>query len=139
MINYKTFYFVLILLIFHTSLMSEAETWMRNSKNLIFLGSSCVYPVNCKRPIKEDYLLTGKLEKTNEPYAIAKIAGIKMCESYNNQYKTNYLCLMPTNTFGPNDNYDLENSHFIPAILRKIYLAEKNKIELKILIINSFL
>ena len=102
-------------------------SYLNKIKNLIFLGSSCVYPVNCKRPIKEDYLLSGKLEKTNEPYAIAKIAGIKMCESYNNQYKTNYLCLMPTNTFGPNDNYDLENSHFIPAILRKIYLAEKNK------------
>ena len=75
-------------------------------KNLIFLGSSCVYPKLCKQPIKEDYLLDGRLEKTNEPYAVAKIAGIKMCESYNYQYKTNYKCLMPTNTFGPNDNYD---------------------------------
>ena len=81
-------------------------------KNLIFLGSSCVYPKLCKQPIKEEYLLSGKLEKTNEPYAVAKIAGIKMCESYNYQYKTNYLCLMPTNTFGPNDNYDRLNSHF---------------------------
>ena len=94
-------------------------------KNIIFLGSSCVYPVNCKRPIKEKYLLSGKLEPTNEPYAIAKIAGIKMCESYNKQYNTNYICLMPTNTFGPGDNYNLQSSHFIPAILRKIYLAKK--------------
>ena len=75
-------------------------------KNLIFLGSSCVYPRMCKQPIKEKYLLTGKLEKTNDAYAIAKIAGIKMCESYNLQYGTNYRCLMPTNTFGPNDNYN---------------------------------
>ena len=81
-------------------------------KNLIFLGSSCVYPKKCKQPIKEEYLLKGELEKTNEPYAIAKIAGIKLCESYNYQYKTNFKCLMPTNTFGPNDNYDPLNSHF---------------------------
>jgi len=80
--------------------------------NIIFLGSSCVYPKYCKQPIKEEYLLTDSLEKTNEPYAIAKIAGIKLCESYNFQYKTNYKCLMPTNTFGPGDNYDLENNHF---------------------------
>ena len=78
-------------------------------------------------PIKEDYLLSGELEKTNEPYAIAKIAGIKMCQSYNKQYKRNYISLMPTNTFGSGDNYNLKNSHFIPAILRKIYLAQKNK------------
>ncbi len=96
-------------------------------KNLIFLGSSCVYPKFCKQPIKETYLLNGELEKTNEPYAIAKIAGIKMCESYNYQYKTNYKCLMPTNTFGPNDNYDLLNSHFFPALLKKIHKAKKNK------------
>ena len=83
-------------------------------KNLIFLGSSCVYPRNCKQPIKEDYLLTGPLEQTNDAYAIAKIAGIKMCQSYNQQYKTNYRCLMPTNTFGPNDNFDKMNSHFYP-------------------------
>ena len=75
-------------------------------KSLIFLGSSCIYPKNSKQPIKEKYLLTGELEKTNEPYAIAKLAGIKMCESYNYQYKTNFRCIMPTNTFGPNDNYD---------------------------------
>ena len=94
--------------------------------NLIFLGSSCVYPKKSKLPIKEKYLLTGELEKTNEPYAIAKIAGIKMCESFNKQYKRNYISLMPTNTFGSGDNYNLKNSHFIPAILRKIYLAQKN-------------
>ena len=96
-----------------------------NIKDLIFLGSSCVYPKLCKQPIKEEYLLDGKLEKTNEPYAIAKIAGIKMCESYNNQYKTNYKCLMPTNTFGPNDNYDKLNSHFFPSLIRKIHDLKK--------------
>ena len=94
-------------------------------KNLIFLGSSCVYPKNSKQPIKESYLLSGELEKTNEPYAIAKIAGIKMCESYNFQYKTNYRCLMPTNTFGPNDNYDTYNSHFFPSLIKKIYFSKK--------------
>ena len=100
-------------------------------KNLIFLGSSCVYPRNCKQPIKESYLLTGELEKTNDAYAVAKIAGIKMCESYNNQYKTNYKCLMPTNTFGPNDNYDVLNSHFFPALIKKVHdLKLKNKKEL---------
>tara|TARA_Y200000002_G_scaffold366754_1_gene358056 strand:+ start:76 stop:1026 length:951 start_codon:yes stop_codon:yes gene_type:complete len=97
---------------------------MNNINNLIFLGSSCVYPRNCKVPIKEEYLLSGKLEITNEPYGIAKIAGIKMCESYNIQYKRNYISLMPTNTFGPGDNYNLENSHFVPAILRKIHQAK---------------
>ena len=100
-------------------------------KNLIFLGSSCVYPKKCKQPIKEEYLLKGELEKTNEPYAIAKIAGIKLCESYNYQYKTNYKCLMPTNTFGPNDNYDPLNSHFFPSLIRKIHkLKKKNKKQL---------
>ena len=93
--------------------------FLNKIKNLIFLGSSCVYPRNCNQPIKEDYLLSGALEKTNEPYAIAKIAGIKLCESYNYQYGTKYLCLMPTNTYGPNDNFDLNNSHFIPALIRK--------------------
>ena len=96
-------------------------------KSLIFLGSSCIYPRNSKQPIKENYLLTGKLEKTNEPYAIAKIAGIKMCESYNFQYKTNYKCLMPCNLYGPNDNYDLKTSHFFPALLVKAINAKKNK------------
>ena len=102
-------------------------------KNLIFLGSSCVYPRDCKQPIKEKYLLTGKLEKTNDAYSIAKIAGIKMCESYNLQHKTNYKCLMPTNTFGPNDNYDTLNSHFLPALIKKIYKIKKyNKSEIKL-------
>ena len=90
-------------------------------KNLIFLGSSCIYPRNCKQPIKERYLLSGSLEKTNEAYAVAKIAGIKMCESYNFQYKTNYKCLMPCNLYGPNDNYNLETSHFFPALIAKIH------------------
>ena len=94
-------------------------------KNLIFLGSSCVYPRNCKQPIKEEYLLSGKLEKTNDAYAVAKIAGIKMCESYNYQYKTNYKCIMPTNTFGPNDNYDSLNSHFLPALIKKVHRIKK--------------
>ena len=86
-----------------------------------------MYPKFCKQPIKEEYLLNGKLETTNESYAIAKIAGIKMCESYNKQYKTNYKCLMPTNTFGPNDNYDKLNSHFFPSLIRKIHdLKKKN-------------
>ena len=98
-----------------------------NIKDLIFLGSSCVYPKLCKQPIKEEYLLNGKLEKTNEPYAIAKIAGIKMCESYNYQYKTNFKCLMPTNTFGPNDNYDPLNSHFFPSLIRKIHNLKNKK------------
>ena len=84
-------------------------------KSLIFLGSSCIYPRNCKQPIKEEYLLNGKLEKSNEPYAIAKIAGIKMCESYNLQYRTNFKCIMPCNTYGPNDNYNLKTSHFYPC------------------------
>ena len=100
-------------------------------KDLIFLGSSCVYPKNCKQPIKESYLLSGKLEETNDAYAIAKIAGIKMCQSYNEQYKTKYKCLMPTNTYGPNDNYDKNNSHFFPAIIKKIHnlkLSNKNLI-----------
>ena len=99
--------------------------YINKIKNLIFLGSSCIYPRICNQPIKEKYLLTGQLEKTNEAYAIAKIAGIKMCESYNFQYKTNYKCLMPCNIYGPNDNYDLETSHFFPALIKKIYLAKK--------------
>ena len=96
-------------------------------QNLIFLGSSCVYPKKCRQPIKENYLLTGELESTNDAYAIAKISGIKMCQSYNEQYKTNYRCLMPTNTFGPNDNYDDLNSHFLPALIKKIHRLKKNK------------
>ena len=97
-------------------------------KNLIFLGSSCIYPKKSKQPIKEQYLLDGKLEKTNDAYAIAKIAGIKMCDSYNQQYGTNYRCLMPTNTFGPNDSYHTLNSHFVPSLIKKINYAKiKNK------------
>ncbi len=94
-----------------------------NVKRLIFLGSSCIYPRDCPQPIRESYLLTGRLEPTNEPYAVAKIAGIQMCEAFNRQYGTRYLSLMPTNLYGPNDNYDLNNSHVIPALLRKVYEA----------------
>ena len=102
-------------------------------KKLLFLGSSCIYPKITKQPMKESALLSGYLEPTNEPYAIAKIAGIKLCESYNYQYGTNYLCLMPTNTFGPNDNFDLLTSHFIPALIKKThYLIKSNKKILKI-------
>ncbi len=100
--------------------------FLNGIKNLIFLGSSCVYPRNCPQPIKEKYLLDGKLEKTNDAYAIAKIAGMKMCESYNEQYNMNYKCIMPTNTFGPNDKYDTLNSHFLPALIKKIHNLKKN-------------
>jgi GDP-L-fucose synthase len=103
-------------------------SYISGVKNLIFLGSSCAYPKNSKQPMKEEYLLSGYLERTNEPYALAKIAGIKMCENYNHQYKTNYKCLMPANSFGPNDNYDSYNSHFFPALIKKAYEAKlKNK------------
>ena len=98
-------------------------------KKLIFLGSSCIYPKLSKQPIKEEYLLSGKLEETNDAYAIAKIAGVKMCEAYNEQYNTNYVCLMPTNLYGPNDNYDLQHSHFYPALISKIYEAKKKKLK----------
>ena len=102
-------------------------------KNLVFLGSSCVYPKNCEQPIKEKYLLSNYLEKTNEPYAIAKIAGINLCQSYNFQYGVNYKSLMPPNAYGINDNYDLENSHFFPALIRKIVDAiQNNKSSIKI-------
>ena len=98
-------------------------------KKLILFGSSCIYPKDLKRPIKENQILTGSLESTNESYSVAKIAGIKMIEAFNKQYKTNYICLMPCNLFGPNDNYDLKNSHFLPALIRKISVAsKKNKI-----------
>jgi GDP-L-fucose synthase len=93
-------------------------------KKLLFLGSTCIYPKDAEQPMKEDALLTGPLEYTNEPYAIAKIAGIKMCESYNLQYGTNFLSVMPTNLYGPNDNFDLEKSHVLPALIRKIYLGK---------------
>ena len=93
-------------------------------KKLCFLGSSCIYPRDCPQPIKEEYLLTGPLEPTNEPYAIAKIAGIKLCESYNHQYGTKYVSVMPTNLYGPNDSYDLNNSHVLPALIRKAHEAK---------------
>ena len=95
-------------------------------KNLFLLGSSCIYPKLCKQPMKEKYLLTGELEKTNDAYSIAKIAGLKMCEFYSYVHKINYKTLMPPNLYGPNDNYDLNNSHFYPALLKKIYIAKKN-------------
>ncbi|MEW8439924.1 MAG: GDP-L-fucose synthase [Candidatus Thiodiazotropha taylori] len=94
-------------------------------KRLMFLGSSCIYPRHCTQPIKEEYLLTGSLEPTNEPYAIAKIAGIKMCQSYNRQYGTDFVSVMPTNLYGPNDNFDLESSHVLPALIRKFHEAKE--------------
>lgn len=99
-------------------------SYQNNVKKLLFLGSSCIYPKEAPQPMPEDCLLTGVLEYTNEPYAIAKIAGIKLCESYNLQYGTNYIAVMPTNLYGPNDNFDLENSHVLPAMIRKTYLAK---------------
>ena len=98
--------------------------YMHGVKKLLFLGSTCIYPRECPQPMKEEYLLTDTLEYTNEPYAIAKIAGIKMCESYNLQYGTNFLSVMPTNLYGPNDNFDLERSHVLPALIRKIHLGK---------------
>ena len=104
-----------------------------NVKKLIFLGSSCIYPKMSPQPIKEEYLLTGSLEPTNDAYAIAKIAGIKMCQSFNQQYGTNFISVMPTNLYGPNDNYDLNNSHVLPAMIRKFHEAKlegKDKVEI---------
>jgi GDP-L-fucose synthase len=98
-------------------------------KKLMFLGSSCIYPKLAPQPMKEEYLLTGLLEQTNEPYAIAKIAGIKMCDAYRAQYGCNFISVMPTNLYGPNDNYDLQNSHVLPALIRKFLTAKKNKEE----------
>ncbi|GAA4280201.1 GDP-L-fucose synthase [Gaetbulibacter aestuarii] len=100
------------------------QSYLNGVKKLLFLGSTCIYPKNAPQPMKEEYLLTDVLEYTNEPYAIAKIAGIKMCESYNLQYGTNFLSVMPTNLYGPNDNFDLEKSHVLPALIRKIHLAK---------------
>ena len=100
------------------------QSYLHDVKKLLFLGSSCIYPKECSQPIKEEYLLTGVLEYTNEPYAVAKIAGIKMCESYNIQYGTNYISVMPTNLYGPNDNYNLETSHVLPALIRKMHLGK---------------
>ncbi|MEY4383328.1 MAG: hypothetical protein RI995_870, partial [Bacteroidota bacterium] len=97
-------------------------------KKLMFLGSSCIYPKLAPQPLKESYLLTGPLEPTNEPYAIAKIAGIKMCEAYRDQYGCNFISVMPTNLYGPNDNYSLENSHVLPAMIRKFHEAKQNKL-----------
>jgi GDP-L-fucose synthase len=100
------------------------NAYLSKVKKLLFLGSTCIYPKECAQPMKEAYLLTGPLEYTNEPYAMAKIAGIKMCESYNLQYGTNFISVMPTNLYGPNDNFDLEKSHVLPALLRKVYLGK---------------
>ena len=100
------------------------ESFRHNVKKLLFLGSTCIYPRDAAQPMKEDALLTSPLEYTNEPYAIAKIAGLKMCESFNLQYGTNYIAVMPTNLYGPNDNFHLENSHVLPAMIRKIHLAK---------------
>ena len=101
------------------------ESWRAGVKRLLFLGSSCIYPRDCPQPIKEEYLLTGPLESTNRAYAIAKIAGIEMCWSYNRQYGTRFLAVMPTNLYGPGDNYDLQNSHVLPALIRKMHEAKE--------------
>lgn len=115
----------------YQNLMMEANVvhaaMLAGVQRLLFLGSSCIYPRDCPQPILEDYLLTGPLEPTNEPYAIAKIAGIKLCESYNRQYGTRYVSTMPTNLYGPNDNYDLNNSHVLPALIRKAHEAKLSK------------
>lgn len=112
----------------YTNLLIEAnlihQAWKSGVKELMFLGSSCIYPKDAPQPIKEEYLLTGKLEPTNEPYAIAKIAGIKMCESYNRQYGTTYRTAMPTNLYGPGDNYHPQNSHVLPALIRRFHEAK---------------
>lgn len=99
-------------------------SYLNGVEKLLFLGSSCIYPKLCPQPMREEYLLSGLLEPTNEPYAIAKIAGIKMCESYNRQYGTKYICVMPTNLYGPKDNFDLETSHVLPALIRKFHDAK---------------
>jgi GDP-L-fucose synthase len=102
------------------------QSYLNGVRKLLFLGSSCIYPKMAPQPLKEDYLLTGTLEATNEPYAIAKIAGIKMCEAYRSQYGCNFISAMPTNLYGPNDNYDLNNSHVLPALIRKFHTAKVN-------------
>ena len=111
-------------LMIQTNLIHSA--YLNGVKKLLFLGSSCIYPRNCTQPIKEGYLLTGELEQTNEPYALAKIAGIKLCENYYRQYGCNFVSAMPTNLYGPGDNFDLNNSHVIPALLRKFHEAKTN-------------
>jgi len=112
----------------YQNLMIEANiiqsAWKNSVQRMLFLGSSCIYPRDCPQPISEEYLLTGPLEQTNEPYALAKIAGIKLCESFNQQYGTQYVSAMPTNLYGPNDNYDLNNSHVLPALIRKAHEAK---------------
>ena len=114
----------------YDNLMIEANiihaSYLHKVKKLLFLGSSCIYPKLAPQPLREDYLLTGLLEPTNEPYAIAKIAGIKLCDAYRNQYGCNFISAMPTNLYGPNDNYDLKNSHVLPALLRKFHSAKEN-------------
>ncbi len=105
------------------------QSYIHKVEKLMFLGSSCIYPKLAPQPLKEEYLLTGLLEPTNEPYAIAKIAGIKMCEAYRDQHGCNFISAMPTNLYGPNDNYDLSNSHVLPALLRKFIEAKKNNID----------
>ena len=120
--NYKA-NFIYENLMIQTNIIHSA--YKAGVKKLIFLGSSCIYPKLSKQPIKENYLLSGELESTNDAYAIAKIAGVKMCEAYNKQYNLNYICLMPTNLYGPRDNYDELNSHFFPALIKKIHIAKK--------------
>lgn len=114
----------------YDNLMIEANiiqaSFLAGVKKLLFLGSSCIYPKNAPQPLKEEYLLTGSLEPTNEPYAIAKIAGIKLCDAYRSQYGCNFISAMPTNLYGPNDNYDLRGSHVLPALIRKFHEAKKN-------------
>jgi GDP-L-fucose synthase len=105
------------------------SAWKTSVKKLLFLGSSCIYPKMAEQPLQEESLLTGPLEQTNEPYAIAKIAGIKMCESYRRQYNCNFISAMPTNLYGPNDNYDLKNSHVLPALIRKMHEAKMSNAE----------
>lgn len=121
-------------LVIETNLIHGA--YLAGVQNLLFLGSSCIYPRDCAQPIKEEYLLTGPLELTNEPYALAKIVGVKLCESYNRQYGTRYVSAMPTNLYGPNDNYDLNNSHVLPALLRKAHEA-KLRAEEKLIVWGS--
>lgn len=112
----------------YENIMIEANVvhaaWLAGVKRMMFLGSSCIYPRDCPQPMREEYLLTAPLEATNEPYAIAKIAGVKLCENYNRQYGTSYVSAMPTNLYGPNDNYDLANSHVLPALIRKAHEAK---------------
>jgi len=105
------------------------QSYVHNIKRLLFLGSSCIYPKHCPQPMKEEYLMTGPLEPTNSPYAVAKIAGIEMCWSYNRQYGTKFIPIMPTNLYGPNDNFDLETSHVLPALIRKFHEAIQNNAE----------